>query len=114
MNQRRGDAADQIEDEEADVPHRVLDVVAEDPQEQHVAAEVQPAAVQEHRGDQGQLGGHDRELRRQRALARHHRRNGAQGIDDSIPRRAETELPKEGENASADQRHRNEGETDPS
>ena len=30
--------------------------------------------------------------------------------DHPIPRRAETELPKEGENASADQRHRNEGE----
>src|SRR3712207_7448631 len=28
---------------------RVLDVVAEDPQEQHVAAEVQQAAVHEHR-----------------------------------------------------------------
>ena len=31
--------------------HRVLDVVAEDPQEQHVAAEVQQPAVHEHRGE---------------------------------------------------------------
>ena len=34
--------------------HRVLDVVAEDPQEQHVAAEVQQPAVHEHRGEDGQ------------------------------------------------------------
>ena len=31
--------------------HRVLDVVAEDPEEPHVPDEVHPAAVQEHRGD---------------------------------------------------------------
>ena len=31
----------------------VLDVVPEDPQEQHVAAEMHPATVQEHRGEHG-------------------------------------------------------------
>ena len=41
------DAADQVEQQEADPPEAVLDVVAEDPQEQQVAQEVQPAAVQE-------------------------------------------------------------------
>jgi hypothetical protein len=31
------------------VPERVLDVVAEDPEEKHVAADVEPAPVHEHR-----------------------------------------------------------------
>ena len=47
------EAAEQIEDDEAHVPHRVLDVVAEDPQEPHVADQVHPAAVHEHRRDDG-------------------------------------------------------------
>ena len=37
--------------------HRVLDVVPEDPQEQHVAAEVQQPAVHEHRREDGEPGG---------------------------------------------------------
>ena len=48
--QRRGtDAAQQVEEHEAHRPHRVLHVVAEYPQEPHVADDVQPAAVHEHR-----------------------------------------------------------------
>ena len=34
--------------------HRVFDVVAEDPEEEHVAGDVQPAAMQKHAGDQGE------------------------------------------------------------
>src|SRR5438445_1830404 len=41
----------QVEDREAHAPHRVLDVVTEDPQEPHVADQVHPGAVQEHRGE---------------------------------------------------------------
>src|SRR5215207_5425851 len=49
---RGGDqAADQVEAEEAAGPHAVLDVVSEDPEEEHVAEQVSPAAVQEHRED---------------------------------------------------------------
>ena len=47
-------AAEQIEHHEAHVAHRVLDVVAEHPEEPHVADQVEPAAVHEHRGDQGE------------------------------------------------------------
>ncbi len=43
------DAGHQVEDQVADGAEVVLDVVAEDPQEQHVAAEVQQASVEEHR-----------------------------------------------------------------
>ena len=46
-------AAEQVEAEEPEPPEAVLDVVAEDPQVQHVAEQVQPAAVQE-------LAGHER------------------------------------------------------
>jgi hypothetical protein len=56
LERRRGEPAEQVEDQELDRPHRVLDVVAEDPQEQHVAAEVQQAAVHEHRGEDGHPG----------------------------------------------------------
>src|SRR5215218_7558633 len=34
------------------MPHGVLDVVAEDPEEEHVAADVEPTAVEEHRGQE--------------------------------------------------------------
>jgi len=45
----RREAAEQVEEEVARVPHAVLDVVAEDVEVEHVAAEVEEAAVQEHR-----------------------------------------------------------------
>jgi hypothetical protein len=95
------------------MPHRVLDIVAEDPQEQHVAAQVQPAAVQEHRGDERQLGRHQNHPRRQRPLAGDHRRYGAQRVDDPVLRRAEAQLPQEGDDARRDQRHRDVGKADP-
>src|SRR5215212_8776408 len=41
LQQRRGQASEQVEDHELDPAHRVFDVVAEDPQEQHVPAEVE-------------------------------------------------------------------------
>src|SRR5205085_11012806 len=49
MRERRGNAARDIEDCVADVTEAVLDVVAEDPEVEHVAADVQETAVQEHR-----------------------------------------------------------------
>ena len=48
LRERRRDPADEVEQQERDRAEAVLDVVAEDPQEQHVAEQVQPAAVQEH------------------------------------------------------------------
>ena len=49
MRDDRGSAAQQIEDDEAHVAEAIFDVVAEDPQEEHVAEKVPPAGVQEHR-----------------------------------------------------------------
>jgi hypothetical protein len=49
VSQREPVASDQptedIEQQVTDMPEAVLDVVAEDPQKQHVAEQVQPAAV---------------------------------------------------------------------
>jgi len=53
VGQRREEAAGDVEDEIAEVVEAVLDVVAEDPEVEHVAAEVQPAAVHKHRGENG-------------------------------------------------------------
>ena len=44
-------AAGDVEQQERDRAQPVLDVVAEDPEEQHVAEQVQPAAVEEHAGE---------------------------------------------------------------
>src|SRR6478752_6403893 len=53
------DGAEQIEDQELDVAHRVLDIVAEDPEKQHVAGEMPEIAVQEGIGEIGQILGDD-------------------------------------------------------
>ena len=44
-----GNAAQQVEDDEAHMADSILDVVAEDPQEEHVSEKVSPAGMQEHR-----------------------------------------------------------------
>jgi hypothetical protein len=50
LGERRGDPGEHVEEEEARAPERVLDVVPEDPQRQHVEPEVKEPPVQEHRG----------------------------------------------------------------
>jgi hypothetical protein len=47
-------SAEQIKGEKAAAPDRVLDVVAEHEQKQHVQQNMQPAAVQEHVCDDGE------------------------------------------------------------
>ena len=58
-------SAQQHEDEEAQVAHGVLDVVPEDPKEKHVAEEVEPGPVQEHRCREGRPHRHEGEALRQ-------------------------------------------------
>ena len=72
------DPAHQIEHDEAEMAHGVLDIVAEHPQEQHVAEEVDPAPVQEHVGDEGEA------LRHGNATGGEHRhRVGAAAISSA-------------------------------
>ena len=51
VSERSRNTTEQVEDYESDMPHRVLDVVPEDPQEPHVSDQVHPTAVHEHRGN---------------------------------------------------------------
>src|SRR5690606_3953136 len=51
LQRGRRETREEVERHEARVAHRVLDVVAEDPEEPEVAQEVEPAAVEEHRGE---------------------------------------------------------------
>ena len=54
MGECRGDAADQVENQEPRVTQPVLDVVAEDVEREQVTEEMEPAAVQELRGKKRQ------------------------------------------------------------
>ena len=51
---RRRQAGEQVEGQEAAAPQRVLDVVPEDPEREHVAGQVHQAAVEEHAGEDGE------------------------------------------------------------
>jgi len=53
LRQGRAHATDQVEGEVLEVPHGVFDVVAEDPEIQHVPADVREARVHEHRDEEG-------------------------------------------------------------
>ncbi len=94
------DAAEQVEEEIAHPPEQHLDVVAKHPQEEHVAAHVEPAAVHEH-------GGHQRiEITAVEDLyghrpPRHDER--LQGL------RAERDLVDKDEGVDGHQRHRHDG-----
>ncbi len=57
MGERRKHTGREVEGGVAAVPEVVLDVVAEDPQEQHVAEQVHQAAVHEHRHQEGEVHG---------------------------------------------------------
>jgi hypothetical protein len=54
MGQTCNCAAQKIEEEIAEVAHVILHVVAEDPQVEHVAQDVEPSAMQKHGGNKGQ------------------------------------------------------------
>ncbi len=59
----------------------VLDVVPEHPEVEHVAGQMHEAAVQEHRGEQRQLGRDPGQLGRQLDAGEQHRRDEAEAVD---------------------------------
>lgn len=63
VGERGGEPGDEVEDREADVAEPVFDVVPEDPQEEHVEAEMQQIGVDEHRREDGEEPGTLTELR---------------------------------------------------
>ena len=98
-------AADQVEGEKARVAGRVLDVVAEDPEKDHVAEQVQHPAVQEHRGRDRQAGReHRRGVRRRPGeLGRHRAEDRDEG---RAVLETEPELVEEDQDVRADERDR--------
>ena len=52
VHQSAGNAAQDIEQQKAHMTEGILHVVGKDPEEGHVEKQVQPAAVQEHVGDE--------------------------------------------------------------
>ena len=98
----------QVEDHEAHVAEAVLDVVAEDPQEQHVAAEMPPPAVQEHRRQHRRpvrQRNERREIGGGRVLARHDAPGEDEGLDGLF---RPVDLVQEGDDVQDDQCDRDE------
>jgi len=56
VTQRRQDAASEVKDHKARMPHHILDVVAEDPEIEHVADQMHPASVHEHASQERDVG----------------------------------------------------------
>ena len=52
MNRRGGNSTDDVEEQKTQVPKPPLDIVAKDPQEQHVADEVKKPGMEKHRQEQ--------------------------------------------------------------
>src|SRR5204863_8724566 len=51
LDQRCGGAATKVDQQIPEAAQQILDIVPENPQEQHIAAEMQPSAMQEHAGE---------------------------------------------------------------
>ena len=84
LRQRGGDSAEQVEDKIAAMTHAVFDVVAEDPEIEHVADQMHPAAMHEHRSENGERRRYDLQFRRELLSAEQHGRNDAQRIDRTL------------------------------
>src|SRR6266849_3967400 len=54
MQQARTDPTEQIKEEIRQVPKKVLDIVAKNPEKEHVPGDVQEARMEKHAGNQGQ------------------------------------------------------------
>src|SRR5262249_55387616 len=56
LRQRRGNPGEEIKEQKLYVAEPILDIVAKDPQKQHVAEEMQPATMHEHGSENGDDG----------------------------------------------------------
>ena len=105
-----GPPAQQIEDGVTHVAHPIFDVVAEDPEVEHVPQQVGPAAVQEHAEEhataEGRIerGGHD--LRRlQRSIHAREQAGHDRGLlEEALHVAAHAQLEQEGERVQGDER----------
>src|SRR5207248_11686878 len=79
-------AADEVKEGISEVPEGILDVVAKDPEIEHVAGQVKKPAVQEHGGEQGQVDVSEWGQRRQVTAADDLGRDDAGGHDQLLER----------------------------
>ena len=110
LSERRHHSAEQVERDEAPMPHGVFHIVAKNPQIEHVARQMHEPAMQEHGSENRQTCRDDRQFRRQGRLTQQHRRNHAQGIDGHlIALPAQGNLPEIHQDAGDDENHRHHG-----
>ena len=111
MRQAGDDAADQVEGQVASRAHRALDVVAKNPEVEHVPPEVHPPGVQEHRRDECRPVGNwnqGRQVSTHTELTRHHTPGGDERLQRAF--RSLTQLEKKGENIEDNQGDRHNGD----
>src|SRR5207253_9912397 len=99
-------SAEQIKQKVSEMAQAVFNVVAENPQVPHVADQVQPAAMQEHRGEKR----HDDRRQRKMRLrpSEHGRRHHAVELDEWFEIAAEREFVKKDNHVDEDDENRNE------
>lgn len=110
MAQGGQDSADDIEHDKADMPHDVFDIIAEDPEVEHVPEQMHPAAVEKHAGEQCQHAGKGDHISGNRGLSEDDGGNGAVLKDEGFVSLArERRLIQKHERTDGDDRNGNEG-----
>src|SRR5579864_341963 len=86
VSDRRRDPANEVKDQISKMAEIVLNVVAKDPEKPHVSDHVQPAAVQEHRGQNCRQGGAESVMTRARKRSFKVNRNDSKLEDECVQR----------------------------
>ena len=107
MRHRRGHSAQQIENHVLEVAEAIFNVVAEDPQIQHVSAEVQPAAVEKHGNENAD------QVRRVKRRGPESRRHEGDEEEIALDVLAERQLPEEHEDIRRDEQVIDDGDGAP-
>ena len=84
MRERGGHTGEDVEENIARVPHRILDVVTEDPEVEHVADQMHEPAVKKHAREDAQDGRDRCYARRESALTQDHRGDRTELIDKNF------------------------------
>ena len=101
------DAGDQIKQRKPNMAQGILDIVAENPEIEHVAAQVQQAPMKKHRGEDGnRREGGRRRLPPWEIGVKQPRGDRAKRVEKRLEVRPEHEFIEKGRDVGADQRHR--------
>ena len=75
-------SARQVEQDEPNVSHHVFDIVAENPQVQHIPDQVHPATMQKHARDRGDKWRGAMDFRGQCRMPKHGGWDGSEPVDE--------------------------------